>query len=278
MKLLLCLALLLLAFAARADRWHPYVMPYYEQIRYGDSAFKDHAQVAGCYLAVGDGMTQLVEVDAERMELTRIRLPLYHQWDTTVAYTRYPSAAWRVRLGGHYIDADDPATDTGRTAFLGATYTRGAGEVGCDAYLSDYPRARPALTILQTSPHVGVTLTRGRAIWHAVLTAHAIRTEEMPGFRAGTRLSGEGALTLDAAGWTLHGSAWAGRQLFAVRNDGFTVYNVAEEHLAGAVASVSRTVRGATVTLQLQHERWHDALRDDVAYSTSLLGLVGVGW
>jgi len=276
-RLAFLLLLSLIAHVLLADPRQTTIMPYTGILHYVDSSTKDRAHVTGLYAAYGDGRLNLFECAFERLSITRIGLPVYSQWDTTACYTIYPSAEWRFRLGAHFLYGDDWASDSGHTFFFGGHTIRPRGwNTGWDAYISQYPTARPTLAVLQATPHIGYTMPLSvNSSLCTDIKSYAIYPGDIPTIHRRTYFSLEGTISAEWRRWKYSAFYWDGRQLFAVRNDGFTVYNVAEAHLAGGGLSISHTLFSMTsVVLQANYDRWIDVLSNRRAYSTTLMAMI----
>jgi len=207
---------------------------YYGWMNYHDTAAKDHSQVLGLYASLAYGPEHLVEAEEDYLNKFYRGFTSLHQWDTTVTYANLSLPHLKLRLGGHYVDSDDPYTDQGWVAFAGVEYyvaTRWAA--GVDAYFTDYPKFQNKLEVGQLTPHLDLTLWRGaHHTWYNDLRGYWIHlNHEFDGRQ--DLFSLEDRLSLNWRRWTVSLYGWAGEQLFAVRNDGFALFNLGERHQAG---------------------------------------------
>ena len=212
---------------------------YYAYLDYHGTASKDYAHSAGLYTSLGFGTAHLFEAEADYIHKFYRGFPLLQQWDTTVAYANFSIPRVKLRFGGHYVASQDPFTDQGWVAFGGAAYyLPGRWEAGVDGYFSQYPKFQDHLEAIQLVPHFGLTLWRGaNHAWNNGLRGYWIHLNR--DFLGGRDFfSLEDRLSLSWRRWTFAAFGWAGEQVFAVRNDGFALYNLGEKHEAGYGAEV----------------------------------------
>lgn len=247
------------AFAARPDRVD--AMLYAGSVDYRRSPVKEDAVFGGLYTYLGFGMEHLVEAAFDRVALDFDVGGTLRQNDVTIAYSNFSRPGWKLRAGGHFVSGDERFGGDGWVGFLGAHHFEGqAWETGVDLYRSNFDNPGSSDGIWQVSPHVGFTARSSPAHgFRNDLTAHLIYLDRNPGLNRQDFASVEEKLTYFWNRWSLSAYGWAGEQVFAVRDSGFLVYNLAEKHKGGRGLS-ARYAFGATtaVTLKTARELFND--------------------
>ena len=236
--------------AARADvpAFRLDTTAYGGYVDYHGSSWKDAASFGGLYAGARVGAEHLVEGEADYLAIERRRLLVLQQWDGTLAYANDQIPNWRLRLGTHYIASDDPASNGGWVPFCGVHYYApgswrpgvdrwiavGRWDAGVNGYVSVYPHFGGGLDVVQLTPQVGVVLWQGTDwMWRSDLQGYWIHPGRDVGWGQRNFFSIEERLSVAWRRWAFAAFGWAGEQTFAVRNDGFTVFNLAERHRAG---------------------------------------------
>lgn len=255
------------------------LVPYAGYADYQHSATKRHATLGGLYGSLGYTTAHLVEAEVDYMDIAREGINALNQWDTTLVYSNFSLANWKLRLGGHYIATNDRPTDSAWVVFAGADYyVPYAWDLGLDAYSTQYPNYTPSLEVLELTPHWGVTMLKG--------SDYSVRNElkgywihlanRIPGDRT-NYFSAEDKVSYYCGAWTLATFGWVGQQVFAVRGDGFTVYNLAETHRGGYGLEASYAfTKSLSVTLRASQEFFREQGRTQNATATT--GLVMLNW
>ena len=240
---LLCLLAVLMPSTGRAGTQtvvttRAYAVP----IHYSNSALKSDGYAAGVYAYIGHGLHHSFEAAADHSQINYKTGPDLKQWDYTGVYTYYRNA-WKYRLGLHYIDSTDDWSNGAMTFFAGTEYFAYTHwNMGIDGYFTNYDNQAPHLNVTQVSPQIGWYLMKKRNTGiYAQVYGHYIRLSKDTDLGLDHRdyLSTEGDLTCYYNQFSIKGFGWTGKQVFAVRNGGFVVYNLAEEHTGGYGGSVS---------------------------------------
>ncbi len=259
---LLCLLALLLPKTARAaDRTVVNLQAYGVPIHYSDSATKSDGFLAGVYAYIGQGMHSF-EVEADHTRINYKGAPDLEQWDYTGVYSYYRSR-WKYRAGIHYIDSTDDWSNRGITLFAGARYfAYNNWDMGIDGYFTRYSNQTPHLSVSQVTPNIGWYLMKWKVsgIYLQLFGnyIHLNKDTEL-GLTDRNYYSGEGDLTYYYNRFSIKGYGWTGKQVFAVRNDGFVVYNLAEKHDGGFGGSISYDfANGLKVSLRSAVERYKE--------------------
>ena len=184
----------------------------------------------------------------------------------------------KLRLGGHLITSEDPFTDQGWVAFGGAEYFGSSRwAAGVDGYFTKYPKFQEPLEVVQLAPHLGLTLWHGaHHTWQNDLRGYWIHLNQDT-FGQRDCFSLEDRLSLNWRRCTFSAFGWAGEQLFAVRNDGFALFNLGEKHKAGygAEARYAFSDRLA-LTLRASREHFRDLAITPNAWSDLYLVMLSV--
>lgn len=230
---------------------------YVGGIDYEGTLLKSRAWITGVRGWARPHRHHLIEGGVDYLDIIYQGTPHLRQLDATVAYANSSLPRFNLRAGGHYTASDDPLTDAGWVAFGGVDWFADTGwDLGLEGCFSRYANHSPALSVFQLRPRIGVQLAGGEA-WtlRGELAGYWIRLESpVPGVPHRDLFSGEGRLTWSWGDWRLAGFGWAGEQAFAVRNNGYTVFNLAEQHTAGYGAEIRRAF-GPHLGLGVRYQR-----------------------
>jgi hypothetical protein len=157
------------------------------------------------------------------------------QREFTLAYTYAYSPTWRWRTGAHFLDSEDPFSDQARILFAGAKYEIfDRWDSGLQLAWSRYPHHPAEITATQLSPHWGWNFRRRHNYtWRNDLRIYYIYLNRDPGTGDRHLFSIEERLSWITERWRASIFGWYGRQSFAVRNDGFAVFNLVAIHHGG---------------------------------------------
>jgi tetratricopeptide (TPR) repeat protein len=236
------------------------VTPYYAYLDYGAESIKNHGQVAGLYgyLAARNSIEGAIEWTNLRFnDSTNL-----DQQDYTLVYTQLWRPKWKFRVGGHFINNNDPFSDDTWSAFFGSRYAElNKWDIGIDAYYSRYQNHPINRDIVQLTPHVGIEVRPHDCLRVRLDTRlHWINTSEEV-FNVGKQdfLSLEASLRFERDPWKFALIGWTGEQVFAVRRDGFTVYNLGELHTGGYGGEVTCRLFGSSYfTVRIADEIFTD--------------------
>jgi len=204
-------------------------------LRFSSTSEKRAGSVVGVYGSYGREWRELFEVGAARTALDYRDGSSFSQSGLVAAYNRFGARA-SGRAGAHLLASNDPITAGGVALFAGANaYRVGAWSAGTDVTWSRYPNDGAGLDVWQFAPTVGWTVRDATAtrFLSAMVRGYAIALSDDMGLGARHYGSGEASLALTAGAVTVSGFGWAGEQAFAVRQGGFLVFNVAEQHTGG---------------------------------------------
>ena len=211
-----------------------FVAAYAGLMKYRNTGDKDRAVLAGLYGSVGNGL-HFLESEVDYTHINNSKIADIRQTDISLAYANYGLDGWRLRVGGHLIQGNDAVTQDGLMLFGGARYTKpDHWALGVDGYRSSYPHYNTGLDVTQMTADFGLKLWQGDAwsVWNNV-REYWIGTSADVGFRKDSFWSTEDRVTLRWAKTSLAVFGWQGEQVFAARNDGLTIFNLAEKHKGG---------------------------------------------
>lgn len=225
------------------------VSVYGGSLDYSDSA-KDTGWFSGIYYQ-NSSLTDKLELAYERTEISYIDTATQElkQNDITAAWTHYLSSNYLFRVGGHYINSNDALTDNGFVVFTGLKYFQGFDfDMGVDGYYSEYTNytytssTQEGLTVVQVEPSIGFNfsdyLSPMGSFYLKVFYDYIAPDTKNTGTLNDTYHSAGFSLKNFNGSWSNEIGGWAGKQVFAVKNGGFSVYNLAEERKFGTYASV----------------------------------------
>jgi hypothetical protein len=249
---------------------------YVTLLDYSGSMVKQDGYVAGFYSYFGYGPRHGFEAGATRTHIDYVDGTSLNQNDVSVAYTHlFPKAS--LRLGAHIIDTQDPPTDGGVVLF---------GSVGplipyvwnanVQVAYSRYPNFDGGLGVLQLSPGVGLNFgdATGTRFLYAQVRGHYVRLLDEVVAEDGAALERNLASMQTTVDYfhgpvTLSGFVWSGEQSFAVRQAGFTAFNLSEKHTGGYGGSLKVALGSkASLSVGLYNERFRDiGFVEDVSLS-----------
>ncbi|MDQ7055329.1 MAG: hypothetical protein Q9M89_02020 [Persephonella sp.] len=258
---------------------------YGSYMDYSSSAVKDDGYIGGVYGYAGIGLEHSVEVE---IDYTKINYPqaveALKQWDFTVMYTNYSVRNTKIRIGGHYINSDDSATDGGIILTGGYEfYTIRSYSYGLDIALSYYDNYNIEKTYIRSlyrgmgrSPLSYTTTTTGLWVYqispklsysfpetaagdvYLETRGYYIRTSDDVGFGKNF-FSVECSLNLDTGIFEFNLYGWIGEQEFAVKKYGFAVYNLSEKYKNGFGASIKyKMSEKSSVTVGIKRETFRE--------------------
>ena len=239
-------------------------------IDYGNSGIKDMGAVTGGYLYLGFGLNHAVELEYDFTEIDYVdpgadRLT---QSDYSFIYTNYSLPSYILRAGTHYIDSDDISTDEGLTLFAGlGKYERYNWDFLIDGYFTRYENYSVSnqasdnpLFVFQLTPKLGFHFKPGlnTRLYVEVKANYISLSEGLDNLDEDDFYSIRQSLTCYYEKLTLSGYVWSGRQVFAVRNGGLTVFNLPEKHTGGYGASVGYMIGKTDLSIGWQSESFRD--------------------
>ena len=208
-------------------------VPNVAWIDYGGSSIKRHGIAGGLYASVG--RLNLLEASFENTHINFRTGADIDQQDYVLAYNHFAVPNWKFRAGTHWIGSSDSFGNGSWIAFGGAhRLALDRFDFGADYYHSRYADATTSLNVDQVTPQAAFEQYLDPATKMRLETlGYAIFVDRDLGLGRQQFYSVESRWRLDRAGWGIAAFGWAGRQTYAVRRDGFIVFNLAEEHRGG---------------------------------------------
>jgi hypothetical protein len=215
--------------------WKVDFVPYAGYLNYHNNTSKDTATVYGMYEYIGYGLTHLMELSQDYTDITQKNTEDHKQWDFSAVYTNFSIPKWKIKLGGHYMENNDIASNHTWTGIAGLHYIGSYNyDAGTDVFLTKYRARSPTLWVYQASPHVGFNFMRDtHSSWRNDITGNWIYHSEAVGLADRHFYSIEDNLHYYWNKWTFGGNGWLGKKSYAVGSGGFAVYNLAEEYTGG---------------------------------------------
>ncbi len=248
-----------LAIAQKSTRLD--VLAYGSPLVYQSSRVKGDGWSGGAYAYLGAGARHGFEAGFNRTRIGYVDSTHLDQSEVTVTYGQAGDGL-RWRVGAHLITSDDTLTHGGSVFFIGfGAYEPYVWSTGLDLFFSRYDDYFVPLRVVQLSPVL--TWSFGdpprRRYVYVELRGHLIVLGEEVGLEETTFLSAESAVSYIRDGWTFTASVWSGEQSFAVRQNGFTVFNLSEKHTGGYGVSARRVLNSRiAVTASVHNEQFRD--------------------
>lgn len=225
------------------------MMIYGGSLDYSDSS-KDNGWFAGAYFQQSWSADRL-EFAYDRTEVNYADSTVsdLKQNDFTAVWTHYLDDHYFARFGGHYIDNNDDLSNEAFTIFAGVKYFEGYDfDLGVDVYYSYYTNytsedlMAKGLDVIQIEPGIGFTFgeySSNIGSFYTKIYYDYIKPDNDGYSQLRNDYHSAGFLLKNFNGkWTTVIGGWFGKQVFAVSNEGFVVYNLLEEHKGGAEFSV----------------------------------------
>ncbi|WP_297444285.1 hypothetical protein [Desulfurobacterium sp.] len=173
----------------------------------------------------------------KRYGISNVGIRFLNQIDVTALYsvTNELLKNHTFSFGVHYIATDDNLTNNGLIFYFDGTYFKPYNwNAGIETAFSYYPESLN-LHVLQVVPHLGKYFYASEATFYAGTKLYYItlnKSDEL-GLSGSNFLSAEVFLHYYKGKFDAGISAWKGEQVFAVKNGGFVVYNLAEKYKQG---------------------------------------------
>ncbi|AEH44025.1 hypothetical protein Thein_0140 [Thermodesulfatator indicus DSM 15286] len=300
----LCLVFLIIlgvSFTGKvwAQDWNTYASLYTTYINFENSQIKDNGWSTTGYLAFKNSYIHSLELALSQTKINYKTESDLSQTDFTVLYSNTDQILKNhvFKVGFHYINTDDQLTDNGKVIyFKGLYYQPYSWNIGLEFAYSLYNSidtvakgttsnkkkssasvASNDLRVFQFSPRFGYFFAAlgkriyGESRFYFILLNDYVGSFDKNNFSFEQYFSTYIGLT------DFKISAWIGKQVFAVKNEGFVVYNLSDEYLGGFSFEVGRKVTTKLrVALNLSQE-WlkHSGFNDNVGQTVVTLSLGG---
>ncbi|HEC85571.1 MAG: hypothetical protein DRR19_17410 [Candidatus Parabeggiatoa sp. nov. 1] len=230
-KLFLGTVLLILTSTVVAQQGNELLI-YYAPIDYRDSTYRDEGKITGIYGAFRPEPGYVWEGAVENINLSYQSLDDLDQTDITLAFTRQKQNRHAYRMGFHSISTTHIETDSSVTWFAGFNRYHPYDDLyGGTLYYTRHPDSDRQVWqfVPKVQKYLGDIITTGTFLIEGKLNLINVLEEG----NSDTYFSAEGDITWYYRSFQLMVGAWAGEQIYAVRNDGFTVYNLPYKHTGG---------------------------------------------
>jgi len=302
MKKVLCLLILLIGLGwgkqALATEWKAYTDLYATYVDFQGSEVKDNAWSFTGYLAFKDGYNHALEFGLAQTHVNykneqtitqtkKKNIPALtqevndlDQTDFTFVYTNINQLLRNhiFKFGFHYINSDDELTDQGKIFYFQASYYQPyTWNAGVELAYSIYNNSAIDLNVIQIRPHFGLYFGFFGKRFYTESRLYYIHSDEVIGSSLKNCYSFEQMLSTFVGKADFMVSGWIGQQIFAVKNEGFVVYNLADKYLGGlafeAGYKLTDNLRGALNITQewLQHVEYGDKAAETI-FTLSLGG------
>ncbi len=279
-KFLATLAFLALPCTSMGEdlQLHGYEALYGTYINYSGSGLKDYGYVGTAYLSLGDGKENSFQLG---YSYTKIKykngLPDLNQNDFTLAYSNTNGILKNhtFTFGGHYVSSDDDLTDRGRTLFFDGTYFNYQKTYpytfnwsgGLSFFYTRYPNTVD-FYVFQFTPHSTFKLFSDyrRGALYLDLLGYAIHVNKSSqlGLDKPNYYSLEANLRYYYGKLDFKVGGWLGKQIFAVKNGGFVVYNLSEKYKGGAEFEAGYTfTKGLRLSFNFTYNRYKELETQD---------------
>ncbi len=256
-------------------------MPFAGYISYGDKSVKDKGFYGGIHLN-GKTLDQQVDIQYSYLKLDyQDNTPALGQNDFSLVYSNFGKENYIFKGGVHYIDSDDYLTDEGLIFFGGVKYYKIYDfDVGIEGYYSTYRNFSPTLNVWQLTPSVGkylhtqrlgdfylnlqyfyITFKESRIIETVNNNKYGVTRHTIKSVADydNNNHSVQFSLTNYYGKFTTTGYVWGGKQAYAVRDGGFTVYNLAEVHKGGGGFIINYQLKNSFgISFNVAYEKFTD--------------------
>ncbi len=207
------------------------ILLYQAPHSYDDKSFRKDGTTTGLYAAYSSTSGYVFEGAVEKTQIDYKFGTDLDQTDITLAFTNNSQGNHSYRLGLHGISTDDKNTDKALTAFAGYRYYHPYDDYyEASLYYTGYPDNNTDKQVWQIVPKIGKYLgdpiTTGTFLLQSKLNLIARET-------GSSYFSAEAEIYWYYGDVSLNVGVWKGSQLYAVRNDGFIVYNQGDKHTGG---------------------------------------------
>ncbi|KUG25999.1 hypothetical protein ASZ90_004165 [hydrocarbon metagenome] len=259
--------ILILIFTSVVGAQSVTIMPYHLPINYKDSGVRENSSLTGVYGAFQSDLNNKFELAFDYSYFNYISNFKIKQFDFTFAYTNESSPEEKFRLGGHYIVSDDVLTDQSYVLFAGVSkYRFRSWDANLDVYYSNYGDYSSKFNAIQLSPTFGLTFPFDRTQGVYFNTqVYFIRLSEKIILDKKNYFSVKETITYYNNNFSVSAYALFGEQRFAVRQNGFLVYNSADLMKTGFGGSLTYSF---TQNIFLKGGVEYDKF-DEEAYGTS---------
>ncbi len=207
----------------------------------------------------------------------------YTMWNFTEAYSNW--GGWiknmAFRVGFHYMSSkDDDFSDRGKIVFGDITYfIPYKFYLGTEGITSQYTTPDGDLRVFQITPHINFraffSIVYGSLYMGGKAYIIALNNPQYVNIRGYTHYSYEGWLTYHYGDFSTTLSLWSGDQIFAVKNGGFVVYNLAENFTSGSTLNINYKSPGGVIAGITGELNRYNSLEDYTGRNLSQIVITG---
>jgi len=213
------------------------LIPYLSQTDYSDGS-KSDSTIGGLYYRYSTA-THTYELGFEKIALkfNDSNTSDLKQDDITFVYSYQMDKNYKLKTGLHYILSNESYINKTTIFLLGLGYIeKKSFKLGANLAISLYSSSALASKIIQLKPYYGFTYGERNSVmgkFYTKFNMYIIHPKEITTSLKHTYYSYELELNHSKGNFTNKVSGWIGEQLYALRDNGFTVYNLNEEHNGG---------------------------------------------
>ena len=170
------------------------------------------------------------------------------QTDLAISYSQLISKNYKINAGAHYITGDNNESHDAKVYFLGLKYfKKNRFDIGADLAYSTYDNNATADDVRQIRVYAGMTFGNYKSKMGKFITKVGA-TMIYPQYTDSNSTLKSRYSSYDLTVTQLKGafinklSWWSGKQMYAVKDRGFTVYNLNELHETGLTISSRYTI------------------------------------
>ncbi len=228
-----CLTLMIILFCSnQLIAFQGYAGTYATYINFSDSSIRDDGWAATAYFNFSKDLHNSLEVACSKTFIDYIETSDLNQLDFTIVYNNINQFVKNhiFRFGFHYIISDDKLTDKGKIFHFKVTYFRyNNWNIGTELDYSNY-KANSDISVFQIRPNFGFYFSAFQKRFYTESRFYYILEREKD---TNNYYSFEQLFSLYIGRINFLLSGWLGKQIFAVKNDGFVVYNLSDHYLRG---------------------------------------------
>ena len=263
------------ATAEEPNSSNMHIALYSRQLDYSGSSLRDHGWVTTGYFRAGDPTTYHMELALAQTRIDYKAGDDLDQTDVTFAYTNtgHLMPNHHIRGGIHYINSDDALTDEGFILFGKISYLKEPDwNAGLEVDYSIYENSSTDLHVVQAVPSIGFYLIRDsfQETLYTESKLYYIHKSKKLETSEHSFVSFEQALRYELSPFDATISAWIGEQMFAVKDNGFAVYNLQDKYDGGIKFDAGYTIDNRLRIGLIVGYDWleHTQTNDDAAQST----------
>ncbi|OAG28572.1 hypothetical protein [Thermodesulfatator autotrophicus] len=269
---------------AWAQDWDSYASLYLSYFDFQNSPVKDNGWTTTGYLSLKNSYAHTLELGISQTEIDYKIGNDLSQTDFNIVYSNTDQILknYIFKFGFHYINTDDELTDSGKIFYFQwkyyQTYNWNAGlEFAYSLYNSFSTTSGDDLNVFQVRPHFGYYFAfLGKRIY-GESRLYFIHTNENVGTFDRNNFSFEQYFSTYIGLTDFKVSGWFGKQIFAVKNEGFVVYNLSDEYLGGFSFEVGHKITSKLRAAFNLSQEWlkHSGYNDNVSQTVITLSIGG---